>query len=180
MLLESKDVVWIVNGVVGLEKEEDGRESKKKNHLRSLRAYLLVVACFTTQRAKVDPFWAVFVPTADAVHLWPSGLSPDKRRFKRDRRNCLDVDRDDAKLVDPPKCTYTPLVDAEGRDINTCQESSGACMHARVAKILEFHAGTLSFQGSRPAMPRFLRKTGLRRLVQRHVWLQASFRLPYA
>ena len=165
--------------LLGSRKRKIGKKAKKKNHLWSLRARILVVACFTTQRAKVDPFWAVFVPTADAVHLWPSGLSPDKRRFKRDRRNGLDVDRDDAKLVDPPKCTYTPLVDAEGRDINTGQESSGACMHGSQDHGIPCR-NTLSFQGSRPAMPRFLRKTGPRRLVQRHVWLQASFRLPYA
>ena len=33
MLLESKDEVLITNGDVGLEKGEDGKESKKKNHL---------------------------------------------------------------------------------------------------------------------------------------------------
>ena len=41
-----------------------------------------------------------FVATADAVHHRPSGLSPDKGRFKRNRMNGLDVDGDDAKFVD--------------------------------------------------------------------------------
>ena len=37
--------------------------------------------------------------TVDAVHHRPSGLSPDRGRFKLNRMNGLDVDGDDAKHV---------------------------------------------------------------------------------
>ena len=144
LLIASRDAGWIVNCVGELQKHGDGKQNKKKSHLRSLRARLLVVARFTTQRAKVDPFLATFVPTADAVRLWPSGLSLDNGRFKRDRGNGQDVDRDDSKLVDSPKCTDAPLVDAEGLDINTSLESCRACVLARVTIVLELHVETPS------------------------------------
>ena len=116
-----------------------------KTHLGEvLRAGLLGVAHLTTQRAVIGPFWAALVPTADAVHLWSSGLSLDKRRFKRNRRNRVDVDRDYPHLVDSPKGTDTSFVDAQGGDVDTGKESSSTRMHARVAQILEFHARALS------------------------------------
>ena len=73
----------------------------RKTHLRVvLRACPLGVACFTTQRAEADPFWPVFVATADALHLWSSGQSPDKRGFKGNWMNGLDVHRNDSKFID--------------------------------------------------------------------------------
>ena len=103
------------------------------------------MASFTTQRAEVDPFRAVFVATTDAVRLRSSCLSVHKRRFKGNRRNRVDVDRDDSRLIDSLKCTNTPLVDAKGGDVDTSKESCRACMVARVAIVLELHSRALLF-----------------------------------
>ena len=80
----------------------DGQLIRKTQLRIVLGARLLRVAWFTTQLARIKSFRGrgFFIATADAVHHRPSCLSPDKRRFKRNRMNVLDVDGDDAKFVD--------------------------------------------------------------------------------
>ena len=101
------------------------------------------MACFTTQRAEADPFWPVFVATADALHLWSSGQSLDKRGFKGNWMNGLDVHRNDSKFIDHSKCPDTSLVDAKRWDVNTGKEGSRAGMDTWVAQVLEHHARAL-------------------------------------
>ena len=65
------------------------------------RARFLVAAGFPTRRAIMDLLRTVFIVAADALHIWPSRLALDKRRFNGNQGNRFHFDWSDLKLVDP-------------------------------------------------------------------------------
>ena len=94
----------------------------------------------TAKRADVDSFRAVFVLAADPLHLRSSGLSVNNGRFKWKWLNRLDVNRNDAKLVNSLERSDLSLGHTERNNVHTTLQSGRTGMDTRESQVLEQHA----------------------------------------
>ena len=93
-----------------------------------------------TEGTEVDFLRTVFVLTTDPLHFWSSRLSLDQWSEESHRLNRLEVDRNDAELVNGLERADSSLIDAERLNVHSTLKSGGTRMDTRVSEILEQEA----------------------------------------